>query len=176
MGGESFHNRNQLPGYMVIWFYVTAVICTIDASFIVFRPRTLPGGDLHKYFSFYKYYIYTDQRYGDTGDSYVYTQSLMNYAEVILNIITLVYHYKRKATTRLLAFTVTVMTFWKTVLYILMFYELAGGKDFRAGNSLTEEIFIVLIPNGVWIVLPFICMVDLWKGFVREQNVKGKQR
>lgn len=65
------------------------------------------------------------------------------------------------------------MTFWKTVLYILMFYELAGGKDFRAGNTLMEEIFIVLIPNGVWIVVPLVCMLDLWKEFLGE-NDKSK--
>ncbi|XP_053399671.1 uncharacterized protein LOC123557344 isoform X2 [Mercenaria mercenaria] len=168
--GTPPRDKNQMPGYMVVWFYVTAVICTIDASFIVFRPRTLPGGDLSKFFSFYQYYIYTDQRYNDVGDSYVFTQSLMNYVEVVLNIITLICHYRKMKDTRLLAFTVSVMTFWKTVLYILMFYELAGGKDYRVGNSLVEEIFIVLFPNGVWIVLPLICMVDLWRGFLKTET------
>ncbi|KAL4230534.1 hypothetical protein ACF0H5_010916 [Mactra antiquata] len=65
------------------------------------------------------------------------------------------------------------MTFWKTVLYIAMFYELAGGKDFRSGNTLLKEIFIVLIPNGVWIVLPLMCMVDMWKKLSTVTNTSG---
>lgn len=169
-------DKNQMPGYMVVWFYLTAIICTIDASFVVFRPRTLPGGNLSAFFKLYQYYIYTDQRYNDIGDSYVFTQSLMNYVEVILNIVTLIFHYRKMNATKLLAFTVSVMTFWKTVLYILMFYELAGGKDYRVGNTLIEEIFIVLIPNGIWIVLPFICMVDLWKTFLPKSGSSGKSK
>ncbi|XP_052280209.1 uncharacterized protein LOC127877923 isoform X2 [Dreissena polymorpha] len=80
---------NHMPPWMVIWFCITAIICTSDASFIVFRPHTLPGGIAHNLFFFYKYYIYTDRRYNDMQDSYVLTQSLMNYVEVILNIVVL---------------------------------------------------------------------------------------
>ncbi|XP_052280201.1 uncharacterized protein LOC127877922 isoform X1 [Dreissena polymorpha] len=108
-----------------------------------------------------KYYIHTDQRYNNVSDSYVYTQSLMNYAEVLLNIVTLFYHYRKSNLTKPLAFTVSVMTFWKTVLYIAMFYELAGGKDYRIGNTLLEEVLLVLIPNGIWLLLPGMCIVKL---------------
>ena len=71
-------------------------------------------------------------------------------------------HYQQRRVTRPLAFTVSVMTFWKTVLYIAMFYELAGGRDFRKGNTLLEEVFLVLIPNGIWLLLPGLCMLQLW--------------
>jgi len=66
------------------------------------------------------------------------------------------------------------MTFWKTVLYIAMFYELAGGKDYREGNSLLEEFVLVLIPNGVWIVLPLMCMVYLWNNVLPDQSSNAK--
>ncbi|KAH3839005.1 uncharacterized protein LOC127879452 isoform X2 [Dreissena polymorpha] len=161
--GTLANHGNKMPMWMVIWFYATAIICTIDASFIVLRPHTLPGGSLHYLFFFYKYYIHTDQRYNDVSDSYVYTQSLMNYAEVLLNIVTLFYHYRKSNLTKPLAFTVSVMTFWKTVLYIAMFYELAGGKDYRIGNTLLEEMLLVLIPNGIWLLLPGMCIVKLWR-------------
>lgn len=170
--GVQKQEDNRLPWWMVVWFYVTALVCTYDASFVVFRPYTLPGGQLWGFFRLYKYYIYTDQRYRDVNDSYSYTQSLMNYAEVIINIVTLVYHYKNRAETKALAFTVCVMTFWKTVLYIAMFYELAGGQNFREGNTLLQEIFLVLIPNGVWIVLPLICMKNLWSTLIDTTRVK----
>lgn len=51
-----------------------------------------------------------------------------------------------------------------------MFYELAGGKDYRKGNTLFEEIMLVLIPNGIWIVLPLMCMVYLWNSVVPESS------
>ena len=73
-------------------------------------------------------------------------------------------HYRRSCHTKAMAFTVSVMTFWKTVLYIAMFFELAGGKDYRQGNSWVQEIFIVYLTNGAWIVFPYLCMASLWKG------------
>lgn len=167
-------SRNQLPSWIVTWFYTTAIICTIDASFIVFRPHTLPGGAFFNFFFPYKWYIYTDQRYGDINDSYVFTQSLMNYAEVFLNVLVLYYHYAGSSKTKPLAYTVSVMTFWKTVLYIAMFYELAGGKDYRRGNSFLEEVFLVLIPNGIWILLPGLCMLSLWNNATPNSKYDGK--
>ena len=83
-------------------------------------------------------------------------------------------HYRRSCHTKALAFTVSVMTFWKTVLYIAMFFELAGGKDYRQGNSLVQEIFIVYLTNGAWILFPYLCMASLWKELVpgdREKSV-----
>ena len=64
------------------------------------------------------------------------------------------------------------MTFWKTVLYIAMFFELAGGKDYRKGNSLIQEIFIVYLTNGAWILFPYLCMASLWKGQVSDERGK----
>lgn len=50
MGRTRMLHMHELPGWIVWWFYLTAVICTIDASFIVFRPHTLPGGSLFHFF------------------------------------------------------------------------------------------------------------------------------
>ena len=60
------------------------------------------------------------------------------------------------------------------MLYIAMFFELAGGKDYRQGNSLVQEIFIVYLTNGAWILFPYLCMASLWKELVpgdREKSV-----
>lgn len=81
-------------------------------------------------------------------------------------------HYRRSGHTKALAFTVSVMTFWKTVLYIAMFFELAGGKDYRKGNTLFQEIFIVYLTNGAWLLFPYLCMASLWKYFVTSDRVK----
>jgi hypothetical protein len=37
-------------GWVSWWLIISGIICTIDASFVLFRPRSLPGGDLASYF------------------------------------------------------------------------------------------------------------------------------
>ncbi|KAJ8298438.1 hypothetical protein KUTeg_024969 [Tegillarca granosa] len=221
---------NKLPGWILTWFYVTAVICTWDASFIMCRPHSLPGGSLAYIWYFlvhvggvvlvhdgggddddddddydgddydggdddddddgddddddgddesdddtdvvvgvfccYKYYVVVDQRYNDVTDAFVFAQSLLNYVEVLFNVITIGMHYWNARHTRMLAFTVTVMTFWKTVLYFLMFTEFCGAGHYRVGITLMQEIFIFAIPNGVWILVPFLALIKLWSMLV----------
>lgn len=75
-----------------------------------------------------------------------------------------------------LAFTVTVMTFWKTVLYFLMFAEPCGDTSYRAGNSPLSEFFLVIIPNGVWLVLPLLVLVKLWAHITPKEHMEVKLR
>lgn len=94
----------------------------------------------------------------------------LNTSSQFLHYLFFIQHYRRSIYTKILAFTVSVMTFWKTVLYIAMFYELAGGKDYRSGNTLQDEILLVLIPNGIWILLPALCMLCLWGQLINSQR------
>ncbi|XP_070197665.1 uncharacterized protein [Littorina saxatilis] len=159
----------KLPGWMLAWFYATAVVCTWDASFIILRPWTLPGGSLFPYWSPYSLYIAVDQRYKDVNDPFVYGISLFNYLEVALNVITIILHYRNSRHTIPLAFTVTVMTFWKTLFYFYGFSELGGGAAFRMGNTAWEEFLLVVVPNGIWIIVPFVVMAVLWSRMIPEQ-------
>ena len=36
--------QRSLPSWVVFWLFVTGVVCTIDALFIILRPHTLPDG------------------------------------------------------------------------------------------------------------------------------------
>ncbi|KAK7464012.1 hypothetical protein BaRGS_00037976 [Batillaria attramentaria] len=156
----------RLPGWVLGWFYATAAICTYDASFIVLRPHSLPGGKLAPIWKPYTLYFDVDQRYKDVADPFVYGISLFNYLEIILNIITIVLHYRSSRHTIPLAFTVTVMTFWKTLFYFYGFTETGGGAPYRIGNTAMQEFFLVVIPNGFWVVVPFAVMVALWSRMV----------
>ncbi|XP_033742920.1 uncharacterized protein LOC117329212 [Pecten maximus] len=162
----------QMPGWILIWFYSTAAICTWDASFIVFRPHSLPGGRLAYIWYLYKHYVTVDQRYADLKDDFVFAQSLLNYVEVVLNIIAIIMHYRKSRHTVPLAFTVTVMTFWKTVLYFLMYLV---SDTYRKNNTMVEHIFLFVIPNGFWIVVPFLVMIKLWGCLLPrgEDEVRG---
>ncbi|KAI8798654.1 hypothetical protein BgiMline_022881 [Biomphalaria glabrata] len=157
-----------MAGWILAWFYLTAIVCTWDASFIMLRPYSLPGGSLAFLWYLYKYYVPVDQRYGDIKDGYVFAQSLLNYVEVLINIVTIIMHYKASRYTTITAFTVTVMTFWKTVLYFLMFSEFCAGDTYRKGNTALEELLLVVIPNGIWIVVPLAIMFSLWTKLIPE--------
>lgn len=161
----------RLPRWVLGWFYTTAVVCTWDASFIFLRPHTLPGGKLFPFWRPYSMYITIDQRYKDQSDPFVFGISLFNYFEVVLNIIAIVMHYKNSPHTAPLAFTVSVMTFWKTLFYFYAFSELGGGGPFRVGNTFWEELLLVVIPNGIWILLPFMVMAALWSQMIPARNV-----
>lgn len=167
----SLFTPNLLPGWIIGWFLFTAIICTWDASFIMLRPLSFPGQSLSSVWYPYKYYITLDKRYGNMNDSYVYTQSLLNLVEVILNIYTFYLNKVNSRHTVPLAFTVTVMTFWKTVLYFLMFAEPCGDTLYREGNSALAEFFLVIIPNGVWIVLPLLVLVCLWNRITPNEKI-----
>ena len=58
------------------------------------------------------------------------------------------------------------MTFWKTLFYFYGFSEAGGGAAYRVGNNGLDEFIWVVIPNGIWIILPFMAMVKLWPTFV----------
>ncbi|KAJ7370259.1 hypothetical protein OS493_033605 [Desmophyllum pertusum] len=106
-------------------------------------------------------YIQADPGYKDLKDAFVVGQSLMNLVEVCLNVITVIMHIGGKAqlTSLLLAFMVNTMTFSKTVLYFLISSGLCGGHNYVSLSDWKKLIFLYIIPNGVWIVLPFLCMV-----------------
>jgi hypothetical protein len=61
------------------------------------------------------------------------------------------------------------MTFWKTLFYFYAFSEVGGGAPYRVGNGLWEEFLLVVIPNGIWILLPFLAMAVLWPRIIPAQ-------
>ena len=61
----------------------------------------------------------------------------------------------------LVAFMVSTMTFSKTVFYFLVSSELCGGQHFVNHNDWKSAVFLYIIPNGIWILVPFLCMVTL---------------
>lgn len=82
----------------------------------------------------------------------------------ILNTFFCFQHIKGKSGLAvLLAFMVATMTFAKTVLYFLISTPLCGGQDFVNHSNLKKLIILYIIPNGIWIVVPFFCMIATGK-------------
>ena len=61
--------------------------------------------------------------------------------------------------TNLFAFMVSTMTFAKTVLYFLLTTSLCGGQHYVSHNDWKTTILLYYFPNGIWIIIPFLCMV-----------------
>lgn len=165
-------NCGRLPGWILGWMYTNALICTWDASFIMFRPHSLPGGAYSWIWYFYKYYVDIDKRYVDTSDPFVKAISLQNYVEVLLSIFTIILHYKSSRHTRLMAYNVNIMTMWKTVTYFLMFTDICGAGHWIGTDSSLTLTLLFYFPNGVWIGVPLLAMYHLWPSFTQGQNEK----
>jgi hypothetical protein len=66
----------RVPTWGKIWLISSALICAWDCAFVLLRPRTLPGGDLHTpWFSPYATYIEVDRSYQDMENAFVQAQS-----------------------------------------------------------------------------------------------------
>lgn len=110
------------------WLFLSSFVVAWDVGYILLRPRSMLGGDLHWIWSPYALYMDIDYVYGlpswDTKDGFPAAQSLMNVGESILNLF-YIYLVHVKATPAALAIapifgliTVT-MTLSKTILYVL---------------------------------------------------------
>jgi len=131
---------------------------------VLLRPHTLPGGKWNYVFQPYNLYIEVDPIYKDPNDAFGIGQTWMNLVEICLNIITILMHTRGKAGLAvLLAFMVSTMTLAKTVLYFLICSPLCGGPHFVNYIDLKKLIFAFIIPNGIWIVVPFLCVMATGK-------------
>ncbi|RMX57083.1 hypothetical protein pdam_00008222 [Pocillopora damicornis] len=150
----------NLPFWVSAWLFISGIICTIDALFVILRPHTLPGGKWNHIVQPYNLYLQVDLRYSDLTDTFVKGISLMNLVEVFLNYVVLAIHISGKSgLSVLLAFMVSTMTFSKTVLYFLVSTSLCNGEHFVNHSDWRKTVLLYIIPNGFWIVIPFFCMV-----------------
>eukprot|EP00731_Ephydatia_muelleri_P026569 Em0018g669a len=156
--------NHRLP---IAWLVASSVICTWDALFVILRPRTLEGGDLHFIWRPYAIYTQVDKRYGDMNDPFVLAQSWQNLFECLLNVVTVALLMRRKKTGLLLGFLVCAFTTWKTVTYMLQYTELCGGSQLIAHTTWQDYVFLFVLPSGIWLVLPPLVGATLGKDILR---------
>jgi len=153
---------NSIPGWIRLWLLVSGLVCTWDGTFIIFRPHSLPGGKYHSIWKPYSKYISVDKRYGDMEDPFVYAQSLMNFVEIFFCFLVLVMNARNARSTATLAFSVSLMTMWKTVLYLVQYTELCGGGKYHSHNDPFTNFLYLWLPSGIWIILPLLVVGRLW--------------
>ena len=59
----------------------------------------------------------------------------------------------------LCGFAVSTMTFWKTVIYMIQYFEFCAGDHLVQHLTWQQYIGLFMIPNGIWLVFPFYFML-----------------
>ncbi|KII84018.1 hypothetical protein PLICRDRAFT_58149 [Plicaturopsis crispa FD-325 SS-3] len=152
--------------WVSLWFLLTAPVIFWDASYCFLRPRSMAGGDLHWIWSPYSLYQEIDYVYGvkalQEGSGFTNAQSFMNIVETLLNLAYLyTAHVSAWPPAPLIGFAAATMTLSKTVLYWLQEYY-CGGCSVGHNDAYTLVVYWI-IPNGLWLVVPSLILVQLWK-------------
>ncbi|KAJ9478191.1 ADIPOR-like receptor IZH2 [Pseudozyma hubeiensis] len=145
------------------WLFLSSFVVAWDVGYILLRPRSMLGGDLHWLWSPYALYMNIDYVYGlpswDSKDGFPAAQSLMNVGESIINLF-YIYLVHVKATPEALAvapvygLVTVIMTLSKTFLYVLN--DFCCGWCKTGHNDWYTLIVYWILPNGLWILFPSI--------------------
>ncbi|EJT82153.1 hypothetical protein GGTG_02127 [Gaeumannomyces tritici R3-111a-1] len=155
------------------WLAVSLPLVAWDTGYILLRPRSMPGGDLHwPLWVPYDLYGRVDHIYGfkqwHLNNGFTAAQGSLN---IIESLMYLYYLYvwsssaapagsgARAAVTGrpaaravLVLFSALVMTLSKTILYWLN--ESWSGFDNIGHNTARDVCFLWVVPNGLWIIFP----------------------
>ncbi|KAL2270600.1 hypothetical protein VTJ83DRAFT_2784 [Remersonia thermophila] len=163
---------------VLLWLAVLLPLVAWDIGYVLLRPHTMPGGSLHRpLWVPYALYGEVDHMYGfkqwNQRNPWTATQSWMNVVESLMYLAYLwlwsTYGKAPAAGARkaiggrvgaaavLLGFSAAVMTVSKTVIYWLL--EILSGFENIGQNHLWTMIFLWVIPNGAWIVVPATTMI-----------------
>ncbi|KAJ5364158.1 uncharacterized protein N7496_009871 [Penicillium cataractarum] len=173
---------------LTIWLVVSVPLVIWDATYVLLRPHSMPGGRLHSpIWTLYALYGTVDYLYGwpayNARNGFTAAQTVMNVVETLgyLYYLWIVYRHgatvvtgrggkkvkkgfvwlltgekvvagRTGAIALLVAFTASVMTLSKTILYWLN--EFFSGFENIGHNDAATLIILWIIPNGLWIVFP----------------------
>jgi hypothetical protein len=167
-----------MPWWATIWTIIGSLVCIWDATYILYRPRTMANGDLfHLYFPYAKY-ITLDPLYGNLRNAFVLAQSWLNLVEITLTLlsVTLYHAMGRRNLGCLLLLIVSVMTWAKTMLYFVHDHfqrELYPQDSSSIKIATYESICLFIIPSLIWIVCPFACMWTIARQILCSFNNKN---
>ncbi|KDN48465.1 hypothetical protein K437DRAFT_245637 [Tilletiaria anomala UBC 951] len=177
----SIHKPSTFIG---VWFLISSLIVCWDTGYILLRPRSMKGGDLHWIWAPYELYGTIDYIYGPTAwnamDGFPKAQSVMNIAETILNFLYLYLAYVDKSLEALciapvIGFTAVIMTASKTVLYLFNDWFCGPSGWCKTGhNDWKTYIFLWFIPNTPWIFVPTTIAYLLGREIVANLTIAGK--
>ena len=154
-----------LAGWIRVWLVVTTVLCIYDAVFILNRPASLYEWSIYE--GYRTWYSKMDKAYADMDYTFVISQSYLNLFECFWNVMALVTGNPSHAL--LYAFGASVMTFEKTVLYLVD--GILGG---HTTHNPPYEMFVLLSLGLIWVFVPLAVMVSIFRTVCRRMDAAGK--
>jgi hypothetical protein len=138
----------------------------------------MKGGDLHWIWEPYGLYQEIDYIYGMpsllSGNGFTNAQSLLNIIETLLNIVYLyLAHIAQWPPAPIIGFGAALMTLSKTFLYLAQEYYC--GYCSIGHNSLWDVVFLWILPNGMWIVVPTFIVLQLGKDLAESLNFAARE-
>jgi len=152
--------ERRVPRWIAVWFVITAIIQTYDACYELLGPLSHKGGQLAWLWPGHVFYSSFDHRYAGF-DAFGSAQSWANLLEVVA-LVWVLFHLTRWSGV-VVGLIVSVATFWKTVIYFLV--EASSGLEMTRQSiergDILGFVMVAILPNLVWIVVPFIVIVAL---------------
>ena len=144
---------DRLPRWIHIWFLLSTPLILWDISFVLLRPRSMPGGSLAALWGPYAKYVTVDLSYGDLHNGFVPAQALMTCLEVLMLLVAALAAWRgRRPLSTLLIFGASLLTSAKTLLIFVI--ELVTHGEHVGHNSAKDLILLYLLPNSLWVVVP----------------------
>jgi hypothetical protein len=136
------------------------------------------GGDLHHLWQPYKLYAQVDYVYAahtfSKKEPFPTVVALGSVVENVVNFYALYKDGNNSPTTLPIAIVALSMTFWKTVIYFAM--DIVSGFRNTGHNDWATWMGLYLIPNGIWIIVPFLLLLTLTQQLTeRLRTVSAKK-
>jgi hypothetical protein len=147
--------REKLPRWVVMWFGLSTIVVVWDALFVLCRPASFPGGEWAFLWEFaYTTYLAVDRSYADVTNHTVAALSFVSLLEACgVAVMLRANAIGRGRIALLLAVVLGSLTGAKTVLFFLI--EAFSGFAFIGHNAVVPLMAFYVIPNGLWIGMPF---------------------
>ncbi|GAA5822991.1 hypothetical protein JCM5353_007845 [Sporobolomyces roseus] len=166
------------PTWVNCWFLISTILVAWDIGFVLNRPRSFFGGDLHHFWSPYAMYEKVDLVYSPSyfarKEGFTSAQTYMNVIESILNVGFLVASSQKSPVAILIGFSAVVMTAAKTILYWLV--DQQSGWAATGHNTSRDWWLLFAVPNGFWLVVPITLSFIFGFEIAKSLRLAAKQK
>ena len=161
---------NRLPKWIAYWLGISTIVVIWDALFVLLRPASFADGSLGFIWSpAYDIYTSVDLTYGDLSNHTVEAICFMSLIEACIVGWALVANRMGNGRlAHLLTCVVTSLTGMKTILFFVI--EAMHGWSSLSHNDVLPLIFVWILPNGLWIVVPLIIATLTGRYLVRTET------
>ncbi|GAA5976779.1 hypothetical protein JCM5350_007245 [Sporobolomyces pararoseus] len=166
------------PTWVNAWFLISTLAVLWDIGFVLARPRSFHGGDLHWIWSPYALYEKVDLVYSPSHfarkEGFTSAQTYMNIIESALNFGFLWLSGRKSPVAILVGFSAVLMTASKTVLYWLVDHQ--SGWAATGHNSSRDWWLLFALPNGLWIVFPTLLALIFGAEIAKSLRIAAKEK